>query len=124
MGFLSSYQQKIFNSFRSKVRDEEITLVTLISSGSGNSYGEGVTESETRETVLCKIGWSPVFEKSETAGGYEEIGDAQVILSYDDMSKIQEDNIYLETASGGNLAILRITPAELSGECLVICKKK
>jgi hypothetical protein len=123
MGFLSSYQQELFNSFRSQVRDEEIELITVVSSGSGNSYGEGVVETEETETLDCKIGWGPVFKKSETPGGYEEIGDARIIIYYDDTSKVEAGNVFFR-ASGGDLAIIEVNPAELSGETLVICKRR
>lgn len=121
---LSNYQQKLFNDFRAQVRDEEIDLVTVVSSGSGNSYGEGVTRTESTQTLLGKVGWNPIFEKNETQGGYEEIGDCSILFDYEDMDKVDVENVYLKTASGGDLAIIKITPAEMSGECLVICKKK
>lgn len=121
---LTDYQKKLFNSYRAQIRDEEITLVSVISSGSGNSYGEGVTETESTEKVWGKVGWGSVFEKDETQGGFVEIGDAKVLLGYDDMDKVQEENVYVKTESGSSLAILKVVPSQLSGECLLICKKK
>lgn len=124
MGFLSSYQQELFNSFRSKVRDEEIQIITVVNSGSGNSYGEGETETESSETVLGKVGWGSVLEKNEMQGGYVEIGDAKVIVDFADTAKVEAENVFLRPESGGDLAIIRVTPAEMSGETLIICNKR
>ena len=124
MGFLSSYQQELFNSFRAKVRDEEITLISVVISGSGNTYGEGVVTTETEETLLCKMGWGSVLEKNEMQGGYNEVGDCRVLLAYSDMAKVDKENVFFRPSSGGDLAIIKITPSEMSAECLVTCKKK
>ena len=122
---LSDYQLKMFNDLRAKVRDETVTVVTVTKTGAaGNPYGEGEIVTETTVSILGKVGWGSVLEKDDTAGGWMEIGDCRVLLSYLDMDKVNVENIHLRTADGVNLAIIKIIPAEITNELIVVCKRK
>ncbi|MCX5642443.1 MAG: hypothetical protein NTY10_04345 [Candidatus Omnitrophica bacterium] len=121
---LSDYQKRIFNSLRAKVRDETVTVVTVTKTGTGNPYGEGETVTETTVSILGKVGWNSVLEKNDTAGGYAEIGDCQVLISYTDMPKVSVENVYLRTSDAIDLMIIKIIPAEMTNEAIIICKRR
>ena len=121
---LSDYQKRIFNSLRAKVRDEAVTVVTVTKTGTGNSYGEGETVTETTVSILGKVGWNSVLEKNDTAGGYNAIGDAQVLIAYTDIPKVSIENVYLRTSDGIDLIIIKVVSVQMSAECVVICKRR
>jgi hypothetical protein len=120
----SDYQEKLFNDLRAKARDETVTVVTVTKAGASGPYKEGGTVTETTVAILGKVGWGPVMEKDDLAGGYNEIGDARVLLSYTDMSKVSVENVYLRTSESINLSIVKVIPVEMTNECLAVCKRR
>jgi len=121
---LTDYQKNNLIALRKELRDEDVSVFTITTSGgtSGDGYGIGKTVTETSVTIEGKICWGVVFEKNETTGGFIEIGNCQVLISIDDKVKVNQEKVYLKTDDNIKLEVVKIIPAKNTGECVLTCK--
>ena len=122
---LNAYQLAILTAKRTILRDEVITVVKVTVTGSQTDFmGASQTRTETTSTINGKIGWGNIIEKDRETGGDVIIGDCRILISLDDKSKIDGENVYLKDSNATAVDIIRIIPVYDTNECVIYCKRR